>query len=74
MTLRDLLESGITFEGCRKIQCWETDGYPEVYFEGEDFIGLNLEKYGEREIAYIFPYNSCTVGAAICVELKPEEV
>lgn len=34
MTLRELLESGIVIEGYRKIQCWESEDNPTIYYEG----------------------------------------
>ena len=55
MKLRELLESGIIIEGYRIVQCWETEDCPTIYFEGADSGEVELEKYMEREVAYIFP-------------------
>ena len=67
MTLRELLESGIIIEGYRKIQCWENEDHPTIYYEGNN-CG-DLEKYFDRKISYIFSYNSTPNEAAICIEL-----
>lgn len=67
MTLRKLLESGIVIEGYRKIQCWENEDNPTIYYEGDD-CG-DLEEYLDRENAYIFPYSPTPNEAAICIEL-----
>ena len=37
MTLRDLLDQ-ITLEGWHKIQCWEDEDNPTIYYEGMTFI------------------------------------
>lgn len=69
MTLRAFLESGIVFEGYRKIQCWENEDNPTLYHEGTD---LDIpEEYMDREIAYIFPYDTGS-SPAICIELAEE--
>lgn len=70
MILRELLESGITIEGYRKIQCWENEDYPTIYHQGTE--EGDLEEYMYREIAYIFPYNTSPNEAAICIELAEE--
>lgn len=70
MTLRDFLESGITLEGYRKIQCWEDENEPTIYHKGYD--EGDLEEYMDREITYIFPYNTSPNEAAICIELAEE--
>lgn len=67
MKLRDLFESGIVVEGYRKIQCWEDEDNPTIYHEG--YHEGDLEKYMDREIAYIFPYNPAPNEAAVCIEL-----
>lgn len=71
MTLRDLIESGINIEGYIKIQCWEDEDNPTIYAEGNN-NGIDIpEEYMDREVAYIFPYNTgCE--AAICIELSEE--
>lgn len=78
MKLGDLLDS-VTLEGCVKLQCWETDTAPEVYFEGEVLAPVDLVPlmpYGDREVQYIFPYTVFTkagLSPAICIELHKEE-
>lgn len=67
MTLRELLESGIVIEGYRKIQCWENENSPTIYYEGSN--EGDLEEYMDREISYIFPYNPTPCMAGICIEL-----
>lgn len=67
MTLGELFRSGIVLEGYRKIQCWESEDNPSVYYEG-DCQG-DIEEYIDREIAYIFPYNPVPGMAGICIEL-----
>lgn len=68
MTLRELLESGIMIEGYRKIQCWENEDNPTIYYEGNN--SENLEDYLNRKITYIFPYNHSPNESAICIELE----
>ena len=68
MTLRELLEGILALEGYRKIQCWETEDAPTIYYEGYDNSGL-AEEYLDREVAYIFPFNTSPNEAAICIEL-----
>lgn len=70
MTLREILESGIVIEGHRKIQCWEDEDNPTIYYEGTD---ANIrEEYLDRDVAYIFPYNAGS-NPAICIELAEEK-
>ena len=71
MTLRELLESGIVIEGYRKIQCWENEDNPTVYYEGDCWD--DMSDYMDREIAYIFPYNPIPSMAGICIELAEIE-
>ncbi len=70
MTLRKLFNSGITIEGYRKIQCWESEDNPTVYYEGD--LEGDIEEYFDREISYIFPYNPTPCNAGICIELAEE--
>ncbi len=70
MTLQDLLDSGITIEGHLKIQCWENDSYPTIYYEGDDTIDLGACM--DREVTYMFPYNPAFNKAGICIELARE--
>jgi hypothetical protein len=67
MKLCDFLESGIVLEGYRLIQCWENEDGPTIYYEGYD---TDIpEEYMDRQIAYIFPFNTANE-AAICIELE----
>jgi len=82
MTLRDLINDGVTIQGNIKLQCWVDEINPDIYYEGD--IGTDgfheiPEKYWDREITYIFPY-VVNVGVrvptwvgAICIELEGEE-
>lgn len=73
LTLRNLLESGIEIDGYKKIQCWEDEDNPTIYHEGYDFYGMD-EKYLDRKVRYIFPYNTGTeVGITIELEEEDEE-
>lgn len=72
MTLREFLESGIVLEGLRKIQCWENEDAPTIYYEGFGNGDTELEEYMDREIAYIFPYNSSPYRLGICIELAED--
>lgn len=72
MTLRELLESGIVFEGCKKVQCWENENEPTVYSESM-FVDEIPEKCMDREVVTIFPYDAGNE-VAICIELAEEEV
>ena len=78
MTIRDMINNGITLQGRVKIQCWTTEDYPEVYYEGNiDLDGTKeIEEYLDRRISYIFPYvvnvghrNPVWIGA-ICIEIE----
>lgn len=72
MTLRDLLDQ-ITLEGWHKIQCWEDEDNPTIYYEGYDFYpGIVLNKYGNRKVRYIFPYTVNDHEAGITIELEEE--
>ena len=78
MTLREMINNGVTFEGYVKIQCWEDRDNPTVYYEGyinEDSTKA-FEEYLDRDVCYIFPYTTyvrkCGIGA-ICIELAEEE-
>lgn len=75
MTLRDMIENGITIEGYVKVQCWEDMDNPTIYWEGyaNEGIKKNLHDYLDREICYIFSYNTSPNIAAICIELAEEE-
>ena len=78
MTIRDMIDAGIVTQGQITIQCWETDDYPEIYYEGNiEFDGTKaISEWLDREIEYIYPYVVCIrrvpVGA-ICIEVKVEE-
>ena len=69
MTLGELLSSGIVIEGYRKIQCWEDEDNPTIYYEGEDSAIEDTDEYLDREIAYMFPYSPQPCIAGICIEL-----
>ena len=68
MTLKEFLKVPYALEGYRKIQCWESEDSPTIYHEGYDNTGLP-EKYLDREISYIFPFNTSPNEAAICIEV-----
>lgn len=70
LTLRNLIEAGIDIEGYKKVQCWEDEDNPTVYHEGYSFYGMD-EKYLDRNVRYIFPYNTGTE-VGITVELEGE--
>lgn len=69
MKLRELLKSGIVIEGYRIVQCWETEDYPTIYFEGTDSGEEELEEYMEREVAYIFPIVNGDNMSCLVIEL-----
>lgn len=71
MILRDLIDSGIQIEGHVKIQCWENDTDPTIYYEGDNLV-YGSGDHMEREISYIFPYHTGTE-VAICIELEQKE-
>lgn len=68
MTLGELFESGIVIQGYRIIQCWETEDGPTIYYQGETHG--DIEPLYDREISYMFPFQSATNGPGICIELK----
>lgn len=70
MTIRDLLNQ-MTIEGWIKVQCWENSDYPEIYYEGY-YIKDLPDKYKDRKVQYIFPYNTSPSEAAICIELEED--
>lgn len=74
MTLRDLKEAGIEIAGYRKVQYWEEDdrypAFPTVYYEGTDFSDMD-EKYLDRNITCIFPYNTGSF-SGITIEIEKE--
>jgi hypothetical protein len=77
MTLREMIDNGVTFEGYVKIQCWENENNPTIYYEGyinEDGTKA-FEEYLDRDVRYIFPYvinvGKCVIGA-ICIEIEEE--
>ena len=77
MTLRDLMDNGVMIQGCIKLQCWKANmDYPVIYFEGFIDNGLKpIEKYLERDITYIFPYETYIGGVSvpsICIEIEEE--
>ena len=69
----------VTLEGCIKVQCWDNDTAPDVYFEAEVLAPVDivpLMPYGDREVQYMFPYTVFTkagLSPAICIELYKEE-
>lgn len=72
MTLRDLIDSGITIEGYIKVQCWENESYPEIYHEGYYLSGIQ-EEYVNKKISYIFPWTVSDHEAGICIELEYDD-
>lgn len=72
MTLRDMLDAGINFEGWIKIQTWDDMDNPDIHYEGYGVEKKQLEDYLDREVIYIFPYNTSPNEAAICIELTKE--
>lgn len=68
VTIRDLLDSGIEFEGYIKVQCWETENNPEIYYEGYNILDMN-HKFLDREVRYIFPYIVRNNEAGITIEV-----
>lgn len=77
MTLRELMEN-INIEGGIKVQCWEDENNPTIYFEDQINCGIpnELKEHMDREVAYMFPYpfwcrTVCLGG--ICIELASED-
>jgi len=52
LTLRNLREAGIEIEGYKKVQCWEDEDNPTIYYEGYKLYDMN-EKYLDRNVRYI---------------------
>lgn len=77
MTIRDLINNGVTIQGHLKIQCWGPLDFPDIFYEGNiEIDGFNkIEKYLDRDINYIFPYaikiGNVSIGA-ICIEIEEE--
>ena len=65
MTL-EKFKNEINLEGYIKVQCWEDEDYPTVYYEGHGWG--DLKEYLNREVAYVFPYKA-EHNVAICIEL-----
>lgn len=72
MTLRELLNSGIIIEGFRKVQCWETEDNPTVYYEGTDSGEDELAEYMERKVTYLFSITNGDNIPCIVIELSEE--
>lgn len=74
MTLRDLIDGGVQIEGYVKIQCWEDEDNPTIYWEGHSLgnFDSHIVDYLDREIVYIFPYGTYH-SSAICIELAQKE-
>ena len=72
MTIRDLFDNCVEVEGWVKVQCWENEDYPNIYYEGYS-LRSTPEKYLDREIRYIFPFMTTDIEAAICIELCEED-
>ncbi len=80
MTIRDMINNGVTLQGHVKIQCWGPLDFPDIFYEGNiEEDGFNkIEKYLDRDIKYIFPY-VINIGqrnpvwhGAICIEIEEE--
>lgn len=69
-TLRNLIEGGIEIEGYKKVQCFEDEDNPTIYYEGYNFFDMD-EKYLDRYVRYIFPYDIGTE-TGITIELEEE--
>ena len=72
MTLRDLFEQCVEVEGWVKVQCWENEDSPNIYYEGYNLRSIP-EEYLDMEIRYIFPFMATDIEAAICIELCEED-
>lgn len=68
MYLRDLLE--VEIEGWKKVQCWEDDNEPTIYYEGYDIDDME-DEYLDMEINYMFPVKT-EYEAILCIELVRE--
>lgn len=78
MTLGELFNN-TNVEGNVKVQCWESENNPTIYYEDHSSGGAlpkDLAKYEDREVAYIFPYtfyHKNVLLAGICIELAADE-
>lgn len=72
MTIRDLFDQCVEVEGWVKVQCWESEDYPDIYYEGYGLRSID-QKYWDREIRYMFPFMVTPTEAAICIELCEED-
>lgn len=57
-TLRELMDTDIEIQGTLKIQCWENEDCPTVYFNADisEFDYDEAEEYIDKGIKYMFPY------------------
>ena len=77
MTLEDLLRN-VQLECTVKIECYEDEDNPTIYYEDYMIGGFpgELEELHDREVAYMFPYtfyHGKALIAGICIELAAED-
>ena len=75
MTLYDLVEnSGVTIQGNVKIQRWDNEVEPTIFFDG-DWTEFYLSEHGDVvycEITYMFPYMTEYNQPAMCIEISED--
>lgn len=69
MTLNDIFESGICVQGAIKVQCWESEVEPTVYYDGfaAIFYPEEYDSIMNREVSYMF-----AVDNTFCIEVCEE--
>jgi len=72
MTINDIRDQLIEFQGYKKIQFWRNDE-PIVIYEGESFPIGKESKYLDWEIIYMFPFMVNDHTAGICIEVSEKE-
>ena len=80
MTIRDMIDAGITFEGHIRVKAFY-DNYnnEEILYEQEDLFGN--EPWMDKEVTYIYPYSDTSIGLfgsriehhGVCIEIRGDE-
>lgn len=61
MTINDMLEQGVIFQGKIQVDTWNDDGDSIVLFESDGVTELKdyvYESWADKNVAHIFPWGS----------------
>lgn len=79
MTIRDMIDAGITFEGHIRVKEYRDSGDIKILYEQEDLFGD--EPWMDKEVTYIYPYSDTSIGLfggwiehhGVCIEIRGDE-